>query len=192
MKRLTAAVLCLAVAACTHSSTVKPKPIEGVKEYPGLAHTHVPGKVDYPQTPPVGGPHNPVWLRCGVYTEPLPNVHAVHSMEHGAVWITYRPSVTGGDLDTLHRLQALKPAYVLISPYDGLPSLVVASAWGLQLTADKVDDPRLAAFVKQYAGGPQGGEGPSVRCDNGATLDQVKRLDAGQPVTAPTTSAPAS
>jgi hypothetical protein len=176
MKTFAALAACLALVACTHSSP-KPSVIDGIEHFDGLAHTHVPWPVTYPQTPPAGGPHSQVWLRCGVYGEPVPDVNAVHSMEHGAVWITYRPDLSAADLDTVRRLQLLKPAYVLISPFDGLPSPVVASAWGLQLKADGAGDPRLAAFVKAYAGGAQGGE-PGTRCDNGATLAQAREYDA--------------
>jgi Protein of unknown function (DUF3105) len=121
----------------------------------------------------VGGPHSPVWLRCAVYTETVPEENAVHSMEHGAIWITYDPALTEDEVQRVSRLQALKPAYVLVSPFPGLPGKVVASTWGLQLTADSVDDPRLAEFVKEYAGGDQGGE-KGADCV-GATLDQLRQ-----------------
>jgi hypothetical protein len=202
MRRTAALVLCLALTACTHGGgDAKPSPtpsasptptIPGVVQVLGLKHTHVRGHVAYDQTPPMGGPHNPVWLQCAVYDEIVPNEHAVHSMEHGAVWITYRPDLSQKDVDIVHRLQALKPAFVLVSPYDGLPATVVASAWGLQLQVQKVDDPRLAEFVRQYAGGPQGGEGPRVTCNPGATLDQVRQLDARESAAASGSAPPAS
>jgi hypothetical protein len=183
MRRLPALAACLALVACTHAA--KPKPIDGVERFDGLAHTHVGGDVQYPQTPPVGGPHSNVWLRCGVYDVPIPNVNAVHSMEHGAVWITYRPGLPQADVDAIKKLQLVKPAFILISPFPGLPSPVVASAWGLQLTVDRADDPRLRAFVQAYAGGAQGGE-PGTRCDNGATLDQAKQFNATTATASPT------
>ncbi|MDQ1711839.1 MAG: hypothetical protein QOE45_1289 [Frankiaceae bacterium] len=177
MRRLPLLAVGLALVACTHSSP-KPAPtsITGVERFDGLAHTHVLTDVQYPQTPPAGGPHSQVWLRCGVYGEAIPNVNAVHSMEHGAVWITYRPDLSPADVDVVKKLQLLKPAFILISPFPGLTNPVVASAWGLQLKVDKVDDPRLAEFVKAYAGGTQGGE-QGTRCDNGATLDQARAYD---------------
>lgn len=185
MRRAVAVACLLALVACTRSGN--PKMIDGVQEFTGLAHTHVPGVVTYPQTPPVGGPHSQVWLKCGVYDEAVPNENAVHSMEHGAVWLTYRPDLSTAEVDTLHRLQALKPAFVLISPYPGVEN-VVASAWGLQLRVDSVKDKRLAEFVKRYAGGTQGGE-KGTRCDNGFTPAQIAQYNAASASANPTPSA---
>ena len=186
MKRAAAAFLALALVACSKGGDGKPKPpkIEGVEVFAGLKHDHVPGQVTYPQTPPVGGPHSAAWLNCGVYDAPVPNVNAVHSMEHGAVWITYRPGLPEDDVNAIKRLQGLKPAYVLVSPYDGLPATVVASTWSYQLKADRVDDPRLAEFVKEYAGGDQGGEG-GAPCMNGLTPEQAELYNASPEASPP-------
>ena len=62
---------------------------EGTKTFTGLEQTHVDTPVNYPQTPPVGGPHNPQWQTCAFYDKPIMVERGVHSMEHGAVWITY-------------------------------------------------------------------------------------------------------
>src|SRR6478672_8990532 len=130
------------------SATVPGEP-DGTKTYTGLSRNHVDTKVDYPQTPPVGGPHNPVWQTCQFYDQPIHDETGVHSMEHGAVWITYQPDLPADEIATL---QALEPSkdFLLISPHDGLPAKVVATAWGKQLYLDSVDDPRLAQFVATF------------------------------------------
>lgn len=54
----------------------------------------------------------------------------------------------------------------LLSPFPGLSSPVVASAWGLQLTMTNASDRRLPAFVAKYAkyaNGPQTSE-PGAAC----------------------------
>lgn len=133
-------------------------------------HQHVTGAVQYDRTPPAGGAHNAVWLNCGVYASPVPAVNAVHSLEHGAVWITYRPDLSAGALSQLRQFVESHydgaQRYVVLSPYDGLPSPIVASAWGAQLQVTSASDPRLAAFVAHYQGGPQGGE-PGGECTGG-------------------------
>lgn len=145
--------------------------IPGVRAYTGLARTHVTGAVTYPQQPPVGGPHSEVWVSCGIYAAPVPATEAVHSMEHGAVWITYRPGLPTAAVSQLRNLLRGEPArvraYVLLSPYPGLPASVVASAWGKQLRLTAAADPRLARFISTYAQGPQTPE-PGAACTGGA------------------------
>lgn len=128
---------------------------------------HVNGQVNYAQTPPVGGDHNAAWLNCGYYPQAVIVEMAVHSMEHGAVWVTYRPSLPSDQVDIL-RAFARSNRYVLVSPWadDTLPAPVVASAWGLQVQAGTAEDPVVAAFVETYANGPQTPE-PGAPCSGG-------------------------
>jgi len=138
-------------------------PIPGIETFKVESATHTTDPVDYPQDPPVGGPHDPSWQRCMVYDAPVRNENAVHSMEHGAVWITYQPDLPESDRKVLAKLAEGQTA-VLISPYPGLKNPVVASAWGVQLRLDDVNDPRLPAFIARYAGnGPERG----ATCDSG-------------------------
>jgi len=126
---------------------------------------HVQGKVIYPQTPPAGGNHSIVWLNCGIYTAPVPNENAVHDLEHGAVWITYRPNLPKGDVSRLTDF-ATGQTYLDLSPFPGLPAPVVVSAWGKQLRLTGTADPRLEAFVKKYRQGTQTPE-PGAPCTGG-------------------------
>lgn len=138
--------------------------LDAVQTYEVSAN-HVQTPVDYEQTPPVGGDHNPVWLNCGVYDEPVPNELAVHSLEHGAVWITHSPDLPAGEVEQL--VDSVPDEYVVVSPYEGLPAPVVASAWGHQLELDGVADPRLAEFIREYRQGPQTPE-PGAACTGGS------------------------
>jgi hypothetical protein len=156
---LIAAVLVVILAAGAYFLFILPaaQPIPGVERFENLSREHVAGDVAYPQTPPVGGPHAEYWYKCGVYDQPLYSPMAVHSLEHGAVWITYRPDLPDEQVQKLRSLARIKPDFVLVSPWADppLPSPIVASAWGLQLKVDDANDPRLAEFVNRYANGPQ-------------------------------------
>ena len=131
--------------------------IDGLKTYTNLSRTHVNVTPTYKQSPPVGGDHLPVWQNCGVYTAPIDNGNGVHSLEHGAVWITYKPGLPAAQVAKL-AAAAKGRLYVLVSPYPGLPAPVVASAWGKQVYLTGADDDRLAKFIKAYAGGAQAPE----------------------------------
>ena len=121
--------------------------VEGVETFEN-ASEHVEGVVEYPQTPPAGGQHNQVWLNCGVYTEPVPNENAVHSMEHGAIWVTYDPSLSDDELSALRA--KLPSTYIVLSPFEGLPSPIVLSGWNSQLQVESADDERIAEYLEEY------------------------------------------
>ena len=178
MRRLALALLLL-LTACGGSSDPEPAPkpvIAGVEVFTGLSHEHLKqGQYpqSYPQSPPVGGAHSPFWLACAVYEQAVPKEAAVHSMEHGGIWITYQPELDDAAKAMLEQLAAVNPEYVMVSPYSGQGSPVIASGWGLQLKATQAADPKLVAFIKQYAGGNQGGE-QGVGCTRGGvTPDQA-------------------
>jgi len=136
--------------------------IEGLETFDNLESLHVQSAVDYEMTPPAGGPHNPTWLNCGIYEEEVPAEYAVHSLEHGAVWVTYDPDqVQGADLDALR--SAMPRTYIILSPFPGLDAPVVASAWGVQVALDGVDDPRLSDFIVKYRQSPDAPE-PGALC----------------------------
>jgi len=151
----------LLAAGCGGGSSQTPD-IPGLQRFSGLSRDHVTTPVDYPQTPPVGGDHSPVPQTCGAYDEAIPNEMGVHSMEHGAVWITYRPDLPAAEVAKL-RSEA-RQDHVLVSPYPGLASPVVASAWGRQLRLDSASDARLDQFVAQFRSGPQTPE-PGAACE---------------------------
>ncbi len=129
-----------------------------------LGHAHVPGPVRYSVTPPVGGDHNAVWMNCGIYDKPVPNERAVHNLEHGAVWITYQPSLPQSEVSALRafvlKQTTVSPAgapasrYMDLTPYPGLSSPIVISSWGFQLKVTSPDDPRLQQFVDKFRASP--------------------------------------
>ena len=116
------------------------------------AGLHRAGPIDYTERPPVGGAHNVVWQNCGIYDVPIHNEHAVHSLEHGAVWITYRSDLPPDQVQILRN--AASDDYMLLSPYTALASPVVASAWNHQIRLDGAADPRLQRFIDRYKNNP--------------------------------------
>lgn len=163
---ITAVVLVMAVAVALviiRDQASQPN-LDAVATYT-VTQGHVQTPVTYAQSPPAGGEHAPVWLNCGTYEAPVPNENAVHSMEHGAVWVTHQPNLPEEQVTALR--DKLPSTYAILSPYEGLTAPVVASAWGKQLTLTGADDPRLDAFVKEYRQGAQTPE-PGASCTGGS------------------------
>jgi len=136
----------------------------------GPAGEHTQGDVDYDQTPPTGGEHNDIWQNSGFYEEPVRDENAVHTLEHGAVWITYAPDLPQDQKDQIRQLVEGQTC-MLASPHPDLRAPVVASAWGKQLTLESADSPDLEQFVRAFRQGPQTQE-PGATC-TGGTADTV-------------------
>ncbi|WP_213815638.1 DUF3105 domain-containing protein [Glaciihabitans sp. dw_435] len=122
-------------------------------------------QAEYGMSPPAGGDHWAGWLNCGVYDQPVEDSRAVHDLEHGAVWVTYDP--TKIDADGVKALRKQLPdTYTVLSPYEGLPTPVVASAWGKQVQLTGVDDKRLPDFIKKFWRSADAPE-PTAACTGG-------------------------
>jgi hypothetical protein len=152
-----------------------------------LTHDHVPGPVTYAVTPPVGGPHNATWMNAGVYTKPVPSERAVHNLEHGAVWITYRPDLPASQVAQLvaffnkqsmiSEVGGRSNRYVDVTPWasNALPSPIVISSWGYQLRVKSPTDPRLQQFVDTFR------HSQTYTPEYGSPEDGIPVLTGGQP-----------
>lgn len=156
------AVLAFALVESSGSSGNVPTGPDGTMQIVVSSAKHVKRPVTYNAEPPAGGNHFEVWQNCGIYDEPLTDELVVHSMEHGAVWVTYPPNLPPDEIGELQGIVADgyvgDERYVVLSPYEELSGEIVASAWGRQLRVTDVADPRLPEFLQQFAGGPQSPE----------------------------------
>ncbi len=120
-----------------------------VQEYPAALHVDATQRVAYDQSPPFGGPHDGTWATCTgiVYPDAIRTENAVHSLEHGAVWITYNPDDLSDDEVATLAEKVDGETYTLMSPYPGLDTPVSLQSWGHQLKLDSVDDERIDQFV---------------------------------------------
>ena len=137
-----------------------------------IPNSEVSADIDYPEVPPDGGDHDKQWLSCGLYTKAVREENAVHSLERGAVWITYDP-------EEISRKQAkamfdqLPEDKGIVSPYVGLPGNVVLSVWGAQLQLLSPDDPRFDLFLEEYGDGHLAPE-PDAGCADGVVEYEKK------------------
>lgn len=138
---------------------------EGTQEVEVESDQHVEGELYDDREVPAGGEHSGIWQNCGFYSIPIQAENALHSLEHGAVWVTYSPSTSEDQIDMLRRFTAPSER-VLISPVAEQDALLVATAWGNQLTLSDAADTRLEQFVNEFTSSPTGPE-PGGRCDGG-------------------------
>lgn len=141
--------------------------------------------LDYPENPPMGGAHDEEWLTCGVYRKPVREENAVHSLEHGAIWLTYKPGLSRAQLK--HLADAL-PEKGILSPFSDMTAPVVVTAWATQLTLNGPNDPRLERFIDVY------GDGHTAPEQDQSCVDGVRRFESEDPPigesASPSSSAP--
>ena len=129
-------------------------------------HAHLtterPSLSTYPTTPPASGPHKSTPLDAGVYPQPPDIYQAIHSLEHGAVVIWYRP---GADPSAVEKItsfyqQTTNSDHVIVAPYNYPPqgkAGVLPAGKDMVLVAwhryEACADPSIAVarnFVKFY------------------------------------------
>lgn len=169
----------IAVIAALVTWAIVTRPVlTGVETFDNVTANHVlDRRPDYDVLPPPGGDHHPRWWTCGIYEDPIPDHHAVHSLEHGAVWLTYQPDLPEEQIEQLRRLA--NQTYMLLSPYPGQDAPVIATAWANQLKVDDAGDERLRLFVREFRQGPQTPE-PNATCLGGTVIDEVPDLGSGR------------
>lgn len=146
---LAVGVIFYAVHAGKKKSTASnPDKISGIVHKTFSSGEHKNGVITYTDSPPFGGPHAPIWADCTgtVYPNQIASENAVHDLEHGAVWITYKPGLAADQVDVLTKLVSGQQ-YMLLTPYAGLKSNVSLQAWGYQLFVDSATDPRVKQFI---------------------------------------------
>jgi hypothetical protein len=142
--------------------------IADVATYEYEAGQHVTTTVAYTENPPVGGEHDPEWADCTgtVYEQDIRHENAVHSMEHGAVWITYdADAISDEDLSTLEDLVDGRSG-MMLSPYAGQSSPISLQSWGHQLSVDSASDERVEQYVDFMLFNSDFTPEPGASCEN--------------------------
>jgi hypothetical protein len=159
------AIVVLGLVALLVYRLMEPE-VAGAIFVPAAAGSQHDANFQYPVggLPPTGGVHHPSWQNCGIYTEPVGAEYVVHSLEHGAIWVTYHPDLPAEQIAALQD-SVRRTTYVILSPYPEQSSPVVATAWDIQLAVDSADDERIQQFINKYrrTRGPEAG----ASCEGG-------------------------
>ncbi len=144
------------------------KPLMG-EEIPIQGLNHIPDgeKAEYNSSPPTSGPHYATSANAGIYDEPVPDGNLIHSMEHGAVILWYKPSGNANDqsaegtesakIDILSKqnIERLKQIFSSVSaskkimvPRDSLDAPIALTSWGRLLKLQTLDEGQIKAFME--------------------------------------------
>ncbi|MDQ3963388.1 MAG: DUF3105 domain-containing protein [Actinomycetota bacterium] len=125
-------------------------PIEHFSTQGGGSQNHVSGTVSYPMTPPVSGQHASQPAPCGIFDAQVPNENMVHTLEHGAVGLLYKPEA---DLDTIKQIEELATTYeshVFTAPFPGMETNFTLMAWAHMMRLDEFDEEAAKEFINVF------------------------------------------
>lgn len=166
---IVAAVVALAVMASD-----QPEPIElgGVETFPDLGAEHIDPAgptPSYNSNPPTSGPHAPVSAPCGIYLQVVPDIFAVHSLEHGAVVAWYSDALPEDDVVALQDFARDAGTHIVVAPRADAADPLTLTAWTGLVRLDGFDDGTVQAFYDQFAqAGPERGVPCPVQIDEPA------------------------
>lgn len=135
-----------------------PEPLEDdysrIMRSEGSSHIQEGTRVTYQSNPPTSGNHWSTPLRDGIYDTQKPDEGAIHSLEHGRVWITYKPDIGQETIDAIK--DGLKGQFgIIVSPRAANETDIALAAWTrldtFNLNEDgTVDIKRILDFTQRY------------------------------------------
>ena len=133
-----------------------PAGIDHSISYPDQGRSHIAvgsGRPDYNSDPPTSGAHYSQPVSRGVHDEELSDEEAVHNLEHGEVWITYRSGLASEIVDALKRITR-RNSKVVLSPRARNGTDIALAAWGrldaFNVEQGVLDAQRIEDFIARY------------------------------------------
>ena len=99
----------------------------------------------YTSNPPTSGPHYGQTAKAGFRTEEIPDQNILHNLEHGDIWISYKPSVSKEAVEELKKFAGGK---VIITPRSSNDTDIALAAWG-RLDIFNLPNGRVEEAIKE-------------------------------------------
>lgn len=117
------------------------------REHVGLGHIHI-----YNSNPPTSGWHFGQPADWGVYKQELPDETLIHNLEHGGIWISYKPDIPD---DIKKKLEDFYEKYgrkTIVTPRLKNDADIALVAWGRldTFSVSEYSDERVEKFIKAF------------------------------------------
>lgn len=125
--------------------------------YESQGRAHIESGADHPtynSNPPSSGWHYAIPAQTGFHDTSIPDEAAIHSLEHGDIWIAYHPQISDA---AKNALKDLAGRYIVISPRETNDADIALVAWtrvdsfdlaGEDLSTD--EKKRIDDFIRRY------------------------------------------
>ncbi|HMB18031.1 MAG TPA: DUF3105 domain-containing protein [Gaiellaceae bacterium] len=101
--------------------------------------------------PRSSGPHSPQTIIYGAYTDEVPELNAVHNLEHGAVILYYGPKVPTSTVDRMVAFYNEDPNGLIVSKHSKLGADVAYVSWAHVARCSKFDEDLASKFIDEFA-----------------------------------------
>lgn len=115
----------------------------------GREHITSEDSVEYQTNPPTSGDHLSLAENWGVYGEEIDDKAAVHGLEHGGIWISYK-DLDDESINTLKKIGKNNAQSVIVSPRTKNDGNLVVSSWGKMMTLEEVDEVLIQKYIDTY------------------------------------------
>lgn len=129
------------------------KEVEGTEVFKGVSRDHIQSGTTgsgYNSNPPSSGPHWPSPAKNGIYDKGLGDETALHNLEHGYIWISYRPDVGDEVFNKLKAIVEKDDWKMLLTLREKNDTPIALVAWGRVLKLDDFDEKRIKDFIDTY------------------------------------------
>jgi|SRR6185436_7962794 len=135
------------------SSKQESKDLPG-QAFENLGQEHITeGSTDHPpynSNPPTSGWHWPAPAAWGVYPLGQPDERLVHNLEHGGIWISYKPDkVDQATIDQLNDF-AKRFGKIIVEPRAANDAPISLAAWRHLQNLDVYDESTVLKFIDAY------------------------------------------
>lgn len=102
----------------------------------------------YNSNPPTSGWHWAQPANWGVYSKPLVDEQAVHNLEHGGIWISYK-DIDDQTKTNLEKIAKANSGSVILSPREANDSKIVLASWTRLEKMDSYDEAKILEFIER-------------------------------------------
>lgn len=128
-------------------------------------------------TPRTSGPHSNQTIIYGAYSATVPELDAVHNLEHGAVIIWYGPHVPQSTVDRINEYYNDDPNGLIVSMYPQLGDDIALVAWTRVARCPRFDENAANRFIDSF-----GFKGPeSCKSDIEQGCFRKENMEPAQP-----------
>ncbi len=126
--------------------------LEGkVEEFPieGVEHVSAETTVEYKTNPPTSGPHFAQAQNWGVYDKEIDDKAAVHALEHGGIWISYK-DISDDEKNILEEIGRENSGSAIVSPRGANDVKIAVVSWGRMMKLDTADKAPIQKYIDTY------------------------------------------